>query len=178
MRLKTRLSRTCFNSLQTGKCIQSVFGGSNQRNNQVSIPFKRESGSKDKFDSSQGTRFSSFNSLQTGKWIQRESKKYISSWWYSVSIPFKRESVSKEKIWFYVFHLETYVSIPFKRESGSKVECLYQGSKVIKGFNSLQTGKGIQSEPPRIETKNLHEFQFPSNGKVYPKFPSRARKGC
>ena len=64
-----------------------------------------------------------------------------------VSIPFKRESVSKEgcpdqKRWRGI-----WVSIPFKRESVSKEEL---------------------SHWPSIEG-NVLMFQFPSNGKVYPK---------
>ena len=38
-------------------------------------------------------------------------------------------------------------------------------------FNSLQTGKYIQSTPDADaeEKEEKEEFQFPSNGKVYPK---------
>ena len=86
-----------FNSLQTGKPIQRT----SQRiskfnaNREVSIPFKRESLSKEVSE------------------CQREV--YI-----IVSIPFKRESLSKE---IYQLRLQQnfLVSIPFKRESLSKV---------------------------------------------------------
>ena len=87
-----------FNSLQTGKRIQSAFGGSSSapKNLNVSIPFKRESVSKDREDT------------------PAERRKAV------VSIPFKRESVSKVITQTLVGEGETKVSIPFKRESVSK----------------------------------------------------------
>ena len=70
-----------------------------------------------------------------------------------VSIPFKRESVSKAHT-YYCRPARDRVSIPFKRESVSKD--LYQ---------TVPTSK--------------HEFQFPSNGKAYPKKVAKKRKrGC
>ena len=88
----------------------------------------------------------SFNSLQTGKRIQSDKLTQFATV-PDVSIPFKRESVSKV-----VSHEVSQdisgssVSIPFKRESVSKAEMV----KVLS-----------------------HEllFQFPSNGKAYPKRP-------
>ena len=38
-----------------------------------------------------------------------------------------------------------------------------------KSFNSLQTGKYIQSTVPTHTVQIKEQFQFPSNGKVYPK---------
>ena len=38
------------------------------------------------------------------------------------------------------------VSIPFKRESVSKVKTLRTSVSMLKSFNSLQTGKRIQSQ--------------------------------
>ena len=62
----------CFNSLQTGKPIQSLQGRINIHENEVSIPFKRESLSKGNMWSTiKPTRvLTGFNSLQTGKPIQ------------------------------------------------------------------------------------------------------------
>ena len=67
------------------------------------------------------------------------------------------------------------VSIPFKRESvskGSRSGCSRsnQGS-----FNSLQTGKCIQRSAMGKPTGSFFQFQFPSNGKVYPKMDRNAR---
>ena len=41
----------------------------------------------------------------------------------------------------------------------------------IKSFNSLQTGKHIQSSRHIFSIASLTLFQFPSNGKAYTKFP-------
>ena len=61
----------------------------------VSIPFKRESGSKVWDPHESGERLLSFNSLQTGKRIQSILSQWVINE-LSVSIPFKRESGSKE----------------------------------------------------------------------------------
>ena len=64
----------------------------------------------------------------------------------SVSIPFKREGISKESRYERSFSDTVTVSIPFKREGISKAN-----------------GNGNKTEiTPR-------KFQFPSNGKAYPK---------
>ena len=89
-----------------------------------------------------------FNSLQTGKCIQ---------------------SLFQDRT---ELHVDEGVSIPFKRESVSKDR--FQGGAVIKvdlGFNSLQTGKCIQRTDRPVSRSNRQgtRFQFPSNGKVYPK---------
>ena len=136
----------CFNSLQTGKRIQRRVSAaeSEVQYPEVSIPFKRESVSKAaetasgrssplrKFQfPSNGKAYPKavfhllrrlvlcFNSLQTGKRIQRSFKKSLDGPIFCVSIPFKRESVSK-------------------------VEMHYQCIEMHLSFNSLQTGKRIQ----------------------------------
>ena len=159
----------------------------------VSIPFKRESGFKP---------------------ISRSSDIVERL----VSIPFKRESGFKPskrftgiKYGIFLFQfpsngkvdsnllggremkLKLYVSIPFKRESGFKlpfkefhkikgdnygfnslqtgkwiqtVESVFPVS-TISCFNSLQTGKWIQTENTIMLNRNIAiAFQFPSNGKV------------
>ena len=84
-----------------------------------------------------------FNSLQTGKCIQRV-RKFESCEVRKVSIPFKRESVSKGIV-------KKFISL------------------LILQFQFPSNGKCIQS----IVDSNLiglgSLFQFPSNGKVYPK---------
>ena len=134
-----------FNSLQTGKCIQSIsvvdhlvmfrkfqFPSNGKVYSKriylrttffpcplVSIPFKRES------------VFKVIN-IATN-----ESEK-------RVSIPFKRESVFKVyNLLEEIFRL--WVSIPFKRESVFKVTMSKTPERKYMGFNSLQTGKCIQS---------------------------------
>ena len=111
----------------------------------------------------------SFNSLQTGKCIQRTICNDCVSFVCNVSIPFKRESVSKGKFYGLKLRFTVTVSIPFKRESVSKVSRTRRRirkqnqvsipfkresvSKAVirwlegcrlRSFNSLQTGKCIQ----------------------------------
>ena len=86
-----------------------------------------------------------FNSLQTGKRIQRQMLHLVSVANCSlVSIPFKRESGYKGGIPQGVRQV-VFVSIPFKRESGYKVMARNRGkNRKDRSFNSLQTGKRIQ----------------------------------
>ena len=90
-------------------------------------------------------------------------------WTDFVSIPFKRESVSKEFIRDEKLDLIDEVSIPFKRESVSKESITFILTGYIKSFNSLQTGKRIQRSPVGVLNIISKLFQFPSNGKAYPK---------
>ena len=136
-----------FNSLQTGKRIQRVAtcawcgeGG------YVSIPFKRESGSKVGHSPSREEQVNfCFNSLQTGKRIQRQMKIART---LALTLTFQFPSngkadpkrlPAKHPKW------QIFVSIPFKRESGSKVaNTLLNAMAEAESFNSLQTGKRIQ----------------------------------
>ena len=86
----------------------------------------------------------SFNSLQTGKRIQRNGEMDPKFAKAHVSIPFKRESGSKDWQRPALFSLHLRVSIPFKRESVSE-----------------------QSSTIPIIVALLGMFQFPSNGKAY-----------
>ena len=62
------------------------------------------------------------------------------------------------------------VSIPFKRESLSKVKrSKHLPPQSHKSFNSLQTGKPIQRNGTLYIVGLDIAFQFPSNGKAYPK---------
>ena len=207
-----------FNSLQTGKRIQSQTGVTAVSTEVVSIPFKRESVSKAFFVVAPVDVDAQicFNSLQTGKRIQSHNPKSRCQTTHLVSIPFKRESVSKvqpltttfpkspvsipfkresvSKVRVSVIVKETKeVSIPFKRESVSKDCRLMLLATVVPSFNSLQTGKRIQSTQEmrmRFGRKSFNSlqtgkriqslmigflslfavtFQFPSNGKAYPK---------
>ena len=86
----------------------------------VSIPFKRESGSKAAQDAIDRLWKNGFNSLQAGKRIQSKRIEVLRERIKTVSIPFKRESGSKVKLKMVEEYLGQLVSIPFKRESGSK----------------------------------------------------------
>ena len=89
----------------------------------VSIPFKRESLSKVREVSTFWIEKKSFNSLPTGKPIQRQlPKANRGPCGHFVSIPFNRESLSKAIGGFGALGARHQVSIPFNRESLSKVK--------------------------------------------------------
>ena len=88
-----------------------------------------------------------------------------------VSIPFKRESVSKDGQRLFV-HRTTYrVSIPFKRESVSKVSDDSGSEEEYENpFQFPSNGKAYPKEFEDVNGKRVFfQFQFPSNGKAYPK---------
>ena len=124
-------------------------------------------------------RLISFNSLQTGKRIQRtenilgsqRKKKFqFPSNGKAYPKPIKKECSG--------CRCSQRVSIPFKRESVSKVGSTHDPiSPAKKRFNSLQTGKRIQRSNQRESQKRLSPFQFPSNGKAYPK-GSKTKTQC
>ena len=116
-----------------------------------------------------------------------------------VSIPFQRESLSKVVMQIADGEdVVIYVSIPFQRESLSKGDDAANIGSTIGRFNSLPTGKPIQSDGNEYKINELVDecfnslptgkpiqsnrifwlkqpkeklFQFPSNGKAYPKRP-------
>ena len=135
----------CFNSLQTGKHIQSI---------QPSVYFLQR---EDKFQfPSNGKAYPKSDPID---WVGHDR----------VSIPFKRESISKVNL-LIEQRPSLEVSIPFKRESISKEFAEAVASLGdLSGFNSLQTGKRIQSRMRRTGTMKSRKFQFPSNGKADPK---------
>ena len=181
-----------FNSLQTGKCIQSckdllhrtvglydlfqfpsngkVYSEESlQANHLWAVEFQFPSNGK--VDSEAQKTMGqfveiSFNSLQTGKWIQRIMGGCTKTT-TTVSIPFKRESGFRDAMSAKLVGTLPQVSIPFKRESGFRVALLVTLFAIVAfRFNSLQTGKWIQRKLVLKELKETKKFQFPSNGKV------------
>ena len=187
-----------FNSLQTGKRIQRQFAKILPwlSTKEVSIPFKRERGSKGWSWLRSEYLTECFNSLQTGTRIQRITYKLRDVFGNIVSIPFKRESGSKALSPSSVAVGRISVSIPFKRERGSKDiggPCCWDSCKKVSIPFKRESGSkdrtawgiswcGIQVSIPfkresgskdmiRVshpDRKNM--FQFPSNGKADPKF--------
>ena len=85
-----------------------------------------------------------------------------------VSIPFKRESVSKVSCVRYITLYDS-VSIPFKRESVSKEEAEANDLKLEIRFQFPSNGKAYP-KPTELTAEGVEiVFQFPSNGKAYPK---------
>ena len=124
---KKQALKHSFNSLQTGKPIQSYPNSSYAAYAilMVSIPFKRESLSKDTLSKHSMERPSrQFQFPSNGKaYPKADSLTWLQSESLQVSIPFKRESLSKAPDRIQARHGYTdLVSIPFKRESLSKVK--------------------------------------------------------
>ena len=185
----------CFNSLQTGNCIQT----------------KELNDELEKFSRC-------FNSLQTGNCIQTSRTARKSMAIIRVSIPFKRETAFKPvkpgtpsqglctefqfpsngklhsnlTLIGNTFAEVPAVSIPFKRETAFKLTEAVNSLRCSLSFNSLQTGNCIQTSlmihtvkvinqvsiPFKRETAFKRailsrndgqppEFQFPSNGKLH-----------
>ena len=141
-----------FNSLQTGKCIQSPVA-------------KRHTHTQTK-----GFQFPS-----NGKVYPKFSFLAIFMVVFLVSIPFKRESVSK--VLFTILSVKYSsghgVSIPFKRESVSKGDTEEEVNGISSySFQFPSNGKVYPKKfvpyEQRVEIDHS-QFQFPSNGKVYPK---------
>ena len=88
-----------------------------------------------------------------------------------VSIPFKREGTFRHS------HSSSWccwcasVSIPFKREGTFRLR-RYTADPRAKGsgFNSLQTGRHIQTAIMSATMDEEVRFQFPSNGKAHSDF--------
>ena len=136
-----------------------------------------------------------FNSLQAGRGIQRAAATDSKDEGSEFQFPSSGKGHSKTTIFRRI--LMRNVSIPFKREGAFKVEALEQREKALakkfqfpssgKGhsksgshtitstlklcFNSLQAGRGIQSERMIERTENVvvRVFQFPSSGKGHSK---------
>ena len=70
------------------------------------------------------------------------------------------------------FHLIKLVSIPFKRESTWKASVKTKNKAADNtSFNSLQTGKHMESVICLSVATTVGVFQFPSNGKAHGKPP-------
>ena len=112
----------------------------------VSIPFKREGIYKADRKDGCWTWWRSFNSLQTGRYIQREKP------------PEEKDGDNNE------------FQFPSNGKVYTKPYLALPIAVVLIGFNSLQTGRYIQrSRKDNEATTQARKFQFPSNGKVYTK---------
>ena len=137
----------CFNSLQTGKCIQSEFLGCNAFGKSVfQFPSNGKVYSKwqQQLLTLSGARF---NSLQTGKCIQ------------SLRNPLTP-----------YFPARTVFQFPSNGKVYSKGDALARTRERIEKFQFPSNGK-VYSKIEKAENfaNKEAEFQFPSNGKVYSK---------
>ena len=128
----------------------------------VSIPFKRESVSKANVKHRIVDHvIKSFNSLQTGKRIQRRVSRGG-----KLLTPIRFNSLQTGKrIQSPRLFVGQNVSIPFKRESVSKVNVL-TGGVVSIPFKRESVSKSVTRKDISLDSDGFW-FQFPSNGKAY-----------
>ena len=111
----------------------------------------------------------SFNSLQTGTHIQRCN---LASFFFDLK-SFNSLQTGKHIQSYLVFKWQSdpdeLVSIPFKRESISKVVRACKVTKTDPVFQFPSNGKAYPKQLQSVSKKLLKKFQFPSNGKAYPK---------
>ena len=160
-----------FNSLQTGNHIQRCRTNTfyYQKHSMFQFPSNGKPYPKG-LPQDQFEPMMSFNSLQTGNHIQslHEHQRYRTESWLfqfpSNGKPYPKTTEQPAKRC-----LDSSVSIPFKRESISKEYKKERDARRKKSFNSLQTGNHIQRQMARTWKISTSKFQFPSNGKPYPK---------
>ena len=124
-------------------------------------------------DKSLCLEISEFQFPTNGKAYPKERRRHlmIRNWLAFVSIPYERESLSKVK-WRKINENDTHRFNSLR--TGKPIQRLigFADAQITVGFNSLRTGKPIQRlrQRPRI-CEDTIQFQFPTNGKAYPKRP-------
>ena len=136
----------------------------------VSIPFKREGAWKVVDDPTADDDIISFNSLQTGRSMERTVNTSTAPL-IRVSIPFKREGAWKVILVATLEKKAKPVSIPFKREGAWKVFHIFLTVQNVEQkfqfpSNGKEHGKKTTGEKILLAA---HLFQFPSNGKEHGK---------
>ena len=137
-----------FNSLRTGKPIQSGRNRNRRNRNRNQFQFPTDGKAYPKWHYAFNQRFNqrrSFNSLRTGKPIQ-SGKGEIKRFRKDVSIPYGRESLSKEGRWRRCCRIVPQFQFPTDGKAYPKWKFKIKTSNIqIPCFNSLRTGKPIQS---------------------------------
>ena len=188
----------CFNSLQTGRSFRTFVPYPLLRDESVSIPFKRE-GLSEQGGENCWMVVHRRVSIPFKREGLSEHFTNFSCTCHSifVSIPFKREGLSErtESCSYSMQRIEKFqfpsngkvfpnnwrtswtirghylVSIPFKREGLSeRGESRTDLEQEYWSFNSLQTGRSFRTTMTCTSTTLFTQFQFPSNGKVFPNF--------
>ena len=137
-----------FNSLRAGRRIQrTLWRRATRVLVLVSIPYEREGVSKDFILVLEDCTQTSFNSLRAGRCIQ---SLYTADW------------TSPEIGWF---------QFPTNGKAYPKFLGTVRTQRRRKSFNSLRAGRCIQSLRviTTLSPRTPLSFQFPTNGKVYPK---------
>ena len=159
-----------FNSLQTGKPIQSSFPPRIKRRYQrfnslqTGKPIQSQSVCYKPFWTSR------FNSLQTGKPIQsKEVENARDNLLDRFQFPSNGKAYPKR----YIKLSMIQKALSFNSlQTGKPIQRYSTNSETVSqtmSFNSLQTGKPIQRTFVVTRKEWINRFQFPSNGKAYPK---------
>ena len=163
----------CFNSLQTGKPIQSRTFQANRRYKMAfQFPSNGKAYPKERESLCRVPLIkpNSFNSLQTRKPIQRGNGLGTGDRLLTFQFPSNGKADPK-----WDTELQQRRAEEFQFPSNGKAYPKSKKAIVTQGlrecFNSLQTGKPIQRKTHPEVREYLTEFQFPSNGKAYPKIP-------
>ena len=136
----------------------------------VSIPFKREGIYKAKQRWNGRKLGTTFQFPSNGKAYTKGYPKKTSQTYYYVSIPFKREGISKEMMQILQMLARSGFQFPSNGKAYTKSLSWYStANRRQYCFNSLQTGRHIQSAIWNDPRTNDWKFQFPSNGKAYTK---------
>ena len=138
----------------------------------VSIPYGRESLSKVSFLTPGGAKENKVSIPYGRESLSKALLRNLTPHDLNVvSIPYGRESLSKDDGMSQFTGIVVEVSIPYGRESLSKAERRYYAFNQRRtGFNSLRTGKPIQRQKLILGEKEMDmKFQFPTDGKAYPK---------
>ena len=136
----------------------------------VSIPFKRESGSKENNSGNSGPSPNSFNSLQTGKRIQRrkDTKTLVSSF-NSLQTGKRIQRKTKENCGLYP---RTWLfQFPSNGKADPKQCCWFLWGCSFCEFQFPSNGKADPKMTQQTASRGGYKkFQFPSNGKADPKW--------
>ena len=149
----------CFNSLQTGRYIQSPSSTWRQRIAVYCFNSLQTGRYIQRLDKSWHiiSTCQRFNSLQTGRYIQRLMWMWTQHTTVTVSIPFKREGIykvtnpkkrrKKKKKFQFPSNGKVYTKERYQDESQRYINC----------FNSLQTGRYIQSSELKSQVRKMKQ---------------------
>ncbi len=153
-------SQKRFNSLRTGRHIQSCcIPRSNDRNSKeaVSIPYEREGISKEHPFTPQRKKVNLLFQFPTnGKAYPKGSTLLSLLRKYTVSIPYEREGISKEE--YRKIEEEVRKQFQFPTNGKAYPKTTHPGWGLVwqcHSFNSLRTGRHIQSKPCPAKLLNI-----------------------
>ena len=154
--IEIQVGITCFNSLQTGRCVARKVSYVTPFD--ITVSFQFPSNGKvccERYKKTvAATMPRRFNSLQTGRCVASRQKFWGSHTHYRVSIPFKREGVLRDQ----------------RSSNTESRESLFQFPSNGKVWLRATAEEASRLYPDR--------FQFPSNGKVCCEQRQKRRAAC